>query len=133
LKQRITVEQLNELSEEQKNRLREWWKPKIANEFVHYVDVPGHIGADEHVIDEFDKLLNGGRDQDKDILPLLSIGQMIEFLESKKPTLHIDKHLKQGMMKKDRYDVFQQGAGTSRGATLCDALWDAVKKAINPQ
>jgi hypothetical protein len=30
MKQQITVEQLNELSEEQKERLREWWKPKLV-------------------------------------------------------------------------------------------------------
>ncbi len=28
MKQRIAVEQLNELTDEQKKRLREWWKPE---------------------------------------------------------------------------------------------------------
>lgn len=30
MKQHITVEQLNELSPEAKERLREWWKPKSS-------------------------------------------------------------------------------------------------------
>jgi hypothetical protein len=58
----------------------------------------------------------------------VTIGKMIEFLETDEyPTLHIDKQLKQGVMKENRYDVFQQGIGTHVGNSLCDALWDAVK------
>jgi hypothetical protein len=59
----------------------------------------------------------------------VTIGKMIECLESEQyPTLHIDKQLKCGMQKENRYDVFQQGRGKSHGDTLCDALWEAVKK-----
>ena len=34
MKQRITVEQLNELADEQKEKLREWWKPAYSD-IVH--------------------------------------------------------------------------------------------------
>jgi hypothetical protein len=60
-------------------------------------------------------------------LPLLDIGQIIELLELSKPTLHIDKHLPKGIEKRTMYEVFQQGAGTHWGETLCDALWEATK------
>lgn len=61
------------------------------------------------------------------LIQYINIGRMIEILELIRPTLHINKTLKQGIMKTDRYEVFQQGLGTFCGETLCDALWEAVK------
>ena len=60
----------------------------------------------------------------------MTIGKMIEILEISLPTLHIDKRLKIGMMESNRYDVFQQGAGTYYADNLCDALWEAVKEVL---
>jgi hypothetical protein len=57
----------------------------------------------------------------------MTVGQMIELLEVSKPTLHIDKHLPAGLEKRTMYEVFQQGAGSHWGESLCDALWEAVK------
>ena len=67
---------------------------------------------------------------DKMIADRMTIGKMIEILESALPTLRIDKRLKTGMMGSNRYDVFQQGAGTYYADNLCDALWEAVKEVL---
>ena len=58
MKQRITVDQLQELTEEQKQRLRGWWKPE-EGDLV------------------YNKFFNEFKQEE---LPLLDIGQMIELL-----------------------------------------------------
>jgi hypothetical protein len=42
MKRRITPEQLAELTEEQKDRLREWWKPEVGD--FYYNRVIGLLG-----------------------------------------------------------------------------------------
>jgi len=60
MKQRITIEQWDELKSEQKNKLGKWWGNKIKND-----------------ISWFEALL----EQDSGIKLLFSVGQMIEFLD----------------------------------------------------
>lgn len=82
MKQRITVEQLNELTDEQVKKLSEWWK---------------------------------------DHLPLLNIGQLIEYLtQTEKPL--IESSLA-------GWRVWHQGEHYSK-VELCDALWEAVKQCL---
>ena len=100
MKQHITVEQLNQLSEKGKEKLREWWEKDIVE------------------VDESKKqpemICFGYKD-----LPLLSIGQMIEFLiennklegeEYGRPALPTYNH------DWEKY--------------ICDDLWEAVKEAL---
>lgn len=87
--QRITPEMLSELTQEQKERLREWWKPQENDVFmakiygakdewdfcVYEVKANGKITAalepyDGHT--EFEK---------SECLPLLSVGQCIQLLK----------------------------------------------------
>jgi hypothetical protein len=87
MKQRITPEQLNELTDEQKEKLRELWKDdRFSNGFGDcYLEITPRSG-------ENTKVWFSGRTQDLEHwigqipnknydLPLLSIGQMIEILE----------------------------------------------------
>ena len=67
MKQHITPEQLNELSDKSKDKLRKWWKPEVGD-----INQDGHAYVVSHKSELFKKT--------KD-LPLLSIGQMIEFLD----------------------------------------------------
>ena len=129
MKQRITVEQLQELTPEQQQKLRELWKP-------NYGDCACEVGESDyveqykddpyrHVIENAQNILNNS-------LPLLDIGQMIELLNNKRnqaETLEI--HAPIGLI--DRWCVwYANGAFPKRYETheLCDALWESVKEAL---
>jgi hypothetical protein len=110
MKQRITCEQLKELTEEQKQRLREWWKPQEHDIYVVWGDYVTAVGK--------------GCESDinkENCTPLLSIGQMIEivanhFKEVKMPVVQIGDEVKT-----DFYGAMMP---------LCDALWQAVKEVL---
>jgi hypothetical protein len=76
MKQHITVNQLYKVSEKGKELLRAWCKPKIGELWTDFETV--------NIVDPYGK---GVFDGDRlvvfkpDGYPLLSIGQMIEFLE----------------------------------------------------
>jgi len=113
MKQRITVEQLNELSDAQKQRLRELWEPQDGDfiysakhghtEFLEVAPMRGHG----------DYLKN----RDKS-LPLLSIGQMIEILVKDDDFFNINQ----------MYDSWRIDKIYNK--ELCDALWQAVKEIL---
>ena len=105
MKQHITVEQLNEAH------------PMDTLNLAVILDISRRDYRND---DELDKMVS----------ERITIGKMIEILESALPTLHIDKRLKVGMMGSDRYDIFQQSAGTHCADNLCDALWEAVKEVL---
>jgi hypothetical protein len=107
MKQKITVEQLQELTEEQKKRLREWWKLQ-----------PGDIMFDIKM-GCLETLVGGSNgkaiiehiegESKARFLPLLSIGQMIELL--------------QNSYKKVRWP-------DTKDKNLCNSLWSAVKEVL---
>jgi hypothetical protein len=103
MKQRITIEQWDELKSEQKNKLGKWWGNKIKND-----------------ISWFEALL----EQDSGIKLLFSVGQMIEFLGDNIINIffsiqcinyQIDRQLKSSDFKEREF---------------CDALWEAVKEVL---
>ena len=104
MKQHITLSQLNELSEKGKEKLRKWWKPEEGDMCVTNTGYEVFIG--EHV--DYERFQAFMAD-----LPLLSIGQMIEFLE-----VHGN----------DCYTVFD--IWWHMKMELCDALWEAVKEVL---
>lgn len=111
MKQHITVKQLSELSGMQKKKL---------GEFV--------TGNDNFFLNNY---------PDQPNLLLLSIGQMIEFLDSLDLEVCISKpHLTQYEVAiYDKYtDKIQLNVdqGFYQGE-LCDALWKAVKEVLTPQ
>ena len=112
MKERISKEQLQELSPEQQEKLRKWWKPERYDVFYYapteaICTFSGNIG--EYMPEMF-----------KETLPLLSIGQMIEMLS------HYHPHFSYRYM--DEYNVGHE--------KLCDEMWEdmkyALKKALEP-
>ena len=106
MKQNITTKQLNELSKKGKERLRKWWKSskgdiftwhdgyKIEDGLNWYVDVVVEDGEKQEV------LYPSGKKTKR--YPLLSIGQMIEFLVEKQDKRRKDLHIE---MLRDRWEV----------------------------
>jgi len=71
VKQRISAEDLAELTPEQQERLREWWEPEAGDYIVHDTQGPGCLFGDIDIMDK------------THMLPRLSIGQCIELLKDK--------------------------------------------------
>lgn len=102
MKQHITKEQFGELSEEGQVRLRAW-----VNE-CRWVSVPlGKVYLDYYP------------------MPLLSIGQMIEFLDE-----HRDE-LDQPWWK--QFFTWDYGTVDGYDGEFCDALWEAVKQVLEKE
>lgn len=71
MKQRISAEDLAELTPEQQERLREWWRPEVGDYIVHDTQGIGCLFGDVDIMDK------------THMLPRLSIGQCIELLKDK--------------------------------------------------
>lgn len=132
MKQRITVEQLNELTEGQRENLREWWKPRAGDYFEALTSNPlnrviNEVNSGGNWLDT-----NGMGWMKQDCLPLLSIGQCIEFLN--------DRTAEQPLGYNDAgcfytVQIGPRGAGEGIGSQyvgeeLIDALWSAVKASL---
>ena len=104
MRQRITIEQLQQLSPEQQERLREWWEPTEGDCFVlldtrdknvygeltenKELQRPQFFGSHEEEGTVCDILFSRTHEYgivtpESNCLPLLSIGQCIELLMSK--------------------------------------------------
>jgi len=97
MKQRITIEQLNELTEEQKKNLRLRWSVTTGDFFQHesgWGIVTQYVHPDEHD------------------LPLLSIGQMIELIDQNR---------------NDQMWSVMAEIESCRTHDLCNELWESVK------
>ncbi len=127
MKQHITTKQLNELSEKRKEKLREWWKPKEGDWVAYYE------AGESPVPYKYKTLIIGNNlkleKKRKNVCPLLSIGQMIEFLGDNKVKLFFTFN----------NDIGWAGGGTRYSSItlekhgkdeLCDVLWEAVKEAL---
>jgi len=131
MKQHIEKEQLGELSDAQKQVLKNWWKPSVGDwifttawadsETKH--DVVICMSSPTGMI--WSELL-------KEAMPLLSIGQMIEFLSDTGNNFWIS------------YDRNPMLWSYTKGKTphpedqntvpeLCDALWEAVKEELEKE
>jgi hypothetical protein len=117
MKQRITVEQLQELSERQQQKLREWWKPECGDWVCDNAWEEGllHIDFDTDWIVYNNYTDNLGFDWDEKVIkdelsPLVNIGQMIELLgrEQACRTMMREWHSNE----------------------LADCLWSAVKEVL---
>ena len=121
MKQHITTEQINGLSKKGQGRLRRWWKPRDGDWYAH----SSHRAW-------FTMLAHGAAKLEKnDNLPLLSIGQIIEFL---------DDTTGENFRTVGSKDVSQRSIGSpwhhwftihwNEDMELCDALWEAVKEVL---
>ena len=81
MKQNININQLNELSSKGKKRLRKWWEPSQGDFHVFNWNLDSRKPKDYGLDMVHDcGSVEARRENDDDSLPLLSIGQMIEFL-----------------------------------------------------
>jgi len=146
MKQHITVEQLNELSNEAKEKLQTWWLPQRGDRF--YITSPddlknvdymwGGISDDNIYIahhiqkqkdgslwvwDEVSETLEYGCGANiNNTAPLLSIGQMIEFLVENNQLKTMEVH--NNFI--TRVSIYKNG-NYFNADEPCDALWEAVK------
>lgn len=96
MKQHITKEQLDELNDKEKEKLRNWWFEHIQ------------------------------RTIRQDFPTLLSIGQMIEFLDDNKMWLTIERL-------NDGWGLFEDPRGRYDHVELCDALFEVVKEVLEDE
>ena len=118
MKQHITPKQLNELSGKGKRRLWEWWKPEKGN--FCYPSLKAN-SVKMCRFDEFNK-----RSGSRYNYPLLSIGQMLEFLEENTESQF--SIFRRTLDWKFIYEGVDYGKIV--GGELCDALWEAVKERL---
>lgn len=141
-KRRITPEQLDELTDEQKAKLREWWEP-FAGDW--YFGEPVHFLSDKGVNREW--LITNGRtdtgwyrhskydappDAPKPLcesaLPLLGIDQMIQFLQENGACwANNGCGCAWGIRLHNNY---REIVCEMDGESLCDQLWQAVKAVL---
>lgn len=116
MKKRITVDQLNELSEKQKQKLRSQWVPSKGDIFISDNEelVINYIGdwLLSDVIVSVDYTYGERLFDLEDCLPLIDIGQMIEILEDEFINIH---------------DVINN---QERTETICDTFWNEIKKIL---
>ena len=127
MKQRITVEQLHELSEEKKEKLRKWWNPQIGDFYIFkYEGEYWHEPWFHNDQDGYHKFMN---EDGEDPIPLLTIGQMIEILYEWANDFGIHYN-DSGVCFYVYLSWTMDTALPDRmwmNDELCDALWEAVK------
>ncbi len=115
MKQHISIEQLNELSDKGKEKLLDWWQGSTEGALI---DNLGGCGDDEHCAYRLTCFED---------VPPLSIGQMIEILDEYKEI--------------EQFDPIPSSAYVSQRFTykriiwikdieFCDHLWQAVKEVL---
>lgn len=118
MKQHITPTQATRLPKKGKEELLEWWceNKRVGDYYLHL-----HFGEscwDGNELDTSDRIVS----------PLLSIGQMIEFLDEKGKKFIIAKELgKKGFSDIWKIEL-ENGQGTS--GELIDIFWKACKERL---
>lgn len=134
IKQRISMEQLQELTDQQKERLREWWQPHdydIVWDGKTDFAVECDLGGQMYLANDQDGLCPPfGKDG---LLPLLSVGQCVELLQSFDEALSFNR--KTGLFPNE-LNVFGWEVELRlldkwfTEKELIDALWEAVKAVL---
>lgn len=126
MKQHISVEQFIELTEEQKNKVRDWWWPHAWDRVVLFAASGEPTIA--IITSEF-------VDKDK-YYPILSIGQMLDFIREKlsDKEIFIKISPKADILDFPQKEVKIMCVKTGEkellncSYTLVDALWEIVKE-----
>lgn len=127
MKQHITVEQLSELTDEQKERLREWWEPQKGDWYYYPT-----INHSDVIATSLQKDLARMKTVH---YPLLSIGRMIELLTNYfyNPVFALNE----GDGCWDFWgrriggsEIIEKMADPKKNYQLCDILWEAVKAVL---
>lgn len=118
MKQHITVKQLGELSKGGKNKLHTWWEVS-ETDLISVRGEEKRIGTEDCSCECEAPSISGIEDNlYAEVLPLLSIGQMLEFLSD---------NLIEGA---NIFDMPSIRAGRITQHELCDFLWEAVKSIL---
>jgi hypothetical protein len=115
VKQNISIENINKLTDKQKEKMRELWEPKYGDIITS-------------TISNFVMTLKNSITFDKSYyLPLLSIGQMIEILEKHNILFSITNMCINPFYGKRGYAVTLTNKKKHYNSEeLCDALWNAI-------
>jgi hypothetical protein len=139
VKRRITPEQLQELTEEQKVKLREWWRPErldaYYNENSHWYRAVLYSGIGPHdlqvIYHEGSTAMDAQFDYLKLCIPLLDMGQMVEFLQDN------DNNIRYDPFEENSIQIFKNGEWGRNShyvsllnKDICDTLWKAVKAVL---
>ena len=158
MKQHISPADLAQLSDEQKERLREWWKPRAGDVFYgkfYYCDAQGNECYSQRVCVNDDNYFQDvykhpmyekkyGKNPDIIMtctvelcaiekgrcLPLLSVGQMIQLLQDKAAYFNISNMYARLDDKPPGWGVMKPDNFDIRADELADALWRAVKEVL---
>lgn len=126
MKQYITLEQLQELSPEQQEWLRRWWRPEeweliyVTNEELNTFGQAIRISGINPTCGSFPMKLCvdvGGWCLKSEVLPLLSIGQCIELL--------LDKEYQASWG-----EVLEDISYREGDNELIDVLWEEIKSIL---
>ena len=137
MKQYIIISQLNELTDKQKEKLREWWKPQYGDKYAWH---DGYVIEDE--FNWNDGYLESNQEyfvmteEGKALYPLLSIGRMIEFLEDHEDFEDTTLGITENWYEKIFFSSPTKVSGNFRvrkglSGELCDNLWELVKEVLN--
>jgi len=124
MKQRLTVDDVVGLTDSEKVKLRVLWIPQDGDWFYGTHMRRSRYESDEYILSPYE--VDGGyygaslteSPPDKDAIPLLTIGQMIEILLSKGSNWH------------DIKDIITYGSDGMGMIDLCDSLWNKVKELL---
>jgi hypothetical protein len=118
VKQRITVEQYKELTDKQKSILLQWWKP-YKFDIIYW-----HVLESEETYE--DSVWRCAKKEE--LIPLLSIGQLIELLHDK-GSFNSEKPLeaKFNTSFTQNQTITIDWFGRTADTELCDSLWEAVR------
>jgi hypothetical protein len=134
MKRRITVDQLNDLTEEQKHRLDNCYKPNNGDTVYHIAMKKNLIVNNYNEITGIFNTIEECKTKGYGIewcLPLLDIHQMIELLTAKEgfPNLYISNY--PGVSTWGLTYICNPNIEVETEPTeLCDALWSAVKQVL---
>src|SRR5947208_1044970 len=114
MKQNISVDQLNELSDKGKERLRNWWKEEVGDKYFD--------GKFIRIVPDDEGKIHVPIRQ----LPLLSIGQMIELIGHKR--LNVIQTWDKGWYRVVCYEYVP--IKPMKAKELCDALWLVTERLV---
>ncbi|MEC0372423.1 hypothetical protein [Paenibacillus chibensis] len=139
MKQRITIENLNELTTEEKEKLRMWWRLRCTpGLFDLYAVKVMHDGIIRY---EGPFVKSGHRDFNEDVhqgeaLPLLSIGQMMELVQDNLENGFVIEYNQEKTSYRLHWTIpkillpDKLLSDDMQPPDICDALWLATKTVL---
>lgn len=130
MKQHISKEDISQLTNEQKEKLRELWEPVkgdiviIENGYLSYgCEALINNYSKEHNVAYFTLEDGWGSHSKYALNPLLTIGKMIEILITKNQAIEFDRNFYEDLTYKWTVEGFE-------AEELVDALWIAIKSIL---